>query len=103
MRRSCAGMKRATGVRGSEAPSWQEGGPGKIRYGGIASGTGFERVTRFAIAQLALQPAVELGWGWRAQAQINWDGDLDEIVDPSPDHDPVRIVEGFFRRDWSDE
>ena len=86
-------------VRGSEVPSWQEGGPGKIRYGGIASGSGFERVTRFAIAQLALQPAYELGAGWRAQAQINWDGDLDENGDTSPDHDPVRIVEGFARRD----
>jgi hypothetical protein len=88
-------------VRGSEAPSWQEGGPGKIRYGGISAGTGFERVTRFAIAQLALQPAVELAWGWRAEAQINWDGDLDDRGDTSPDHDPVRIVEAFVRRDWA--
>jgi hypothetical protein len=90
-------------VRGSEAPSWQEDGPGKLRYGGIASGTGFERVTRFAIAQLALQPSLELGWGWRAEAQVNWDGDLDDRGDTSPDNDPVRIVEAFVRRDWADE
>mgnify|MGYP000184203205 CR=1 FL=1 len=89
-------------VQGSEVPSWQENGPGKIRYGGIADGAAFERVTRFAIAQLALQPAVEIGWGWRAEAQINWDGDLDEHGNTSPDHDPVRIIEGFVRRDWAD-
>jgi hypothetical protein len=90
-------------VRGSEAPSWQERGPGKLRYGGIETDGGFARVTRFAIAQLALQPALELGWGWRAEAQVNWDGDLDDRGTTSPDHDPVRIVEGFVRRDWADE
>src|SRR5581483_4545478 len=88
-------------ARGSEAPSWQEGGPGKLRYGGIATAGDFERVTRFAIAQLALQPAVELPWGWRAQAQLNWDGDVDDRGDTSPDHDPVRLVEAFVRKDWS--
>jgi hypothetical protein len=51
------------------------GGPGKLRYGGIATDDGgFERVTRFAIAQLALEPSVELPYGWRARAQVNWDG-----------------------------
>lgn len=90
-------------VRGSEAPSWQERGPGKLRYGGIVDDGSFTRVTRFAIAQLALQPALELGWGWRAEAQVNWDGDLDDRGDTSPDHDPVRIVEAFVRRDWARE
>jgi hypothetical protein len=87
-------------VRGSEAPSWQERGPGKLRYGGVLDDGAFDRVTRFAIAQLALQPALELGWGWRAEAQVNWDGDLDDRGETSPDHDPVRIVEAFLRRDW---
>jgi len=89
-------------VRGSEVPSWQEGGFGKLRYGGVVDDGRFERVTRFAIAQLALQPALELGFGWRAEAQVNWDGDLDDRGTTSPDHDPVRIVEGFARRDWPD-
>ncbi|HEY8514799.1 MAG TPA: hypothetical protein VIS07_04705 [Candidatus Binatia bacterium] len=90
-------------ARGSEAPSWQERGPGKLRYGGVVDDGRFERVTRFAISQLALQPSLELPWGWRAEAQVNWDGDLDDRGDTSPDHDPVRIVEAFLRRDWSHE
>lgn len=89
-------------VRGTEAPSWQERGPGKLRYGGLDEDGRFERTFRFAIAQLALQPSLELGAGWRASAQVNWDGDLDQHGDPSPDHDPVRIVEAFVHRDWGD-
>ena len=87
-------------ARGSEAPSWLEGGPGKLRYGGIADNGDFERVTRFAIAQLALEPAVQLPWGMVGHAQINWDGDIDDRGDTSPDHDPVRLVESYLRKDW---
>ena len=88
-------------VRGSEAPSWQEGGPGKLRYGGVQERDGgFERVTRFAISQLALEPSADLPWGMRAHVQINWDGDIDDRGDTSPDHDVVRLVEGFVRKEW---
>jgi hypothetical protein len=89
-------------VRGSEAPSWQEGGPGKLRYGGVVGDGEFRRTARFAISQLALQPAVDLPLTVRAQAQLNWDGDLDQDGETSPDHDPVRITEAFLRRDWAD-
>jgi hypothetical protein len=88
-------------VRGSEAPSWQEGGPGKLRYGGIETDGGqFERVTRFAISQFALEPSADLPWDIRAHAQVNWEGDIDDRGDTSPDHDVVRLVEGYLRRDW---
>ena len=33
-------------ARGGEAPSWTDSGPGKTRYGGRSTDTGFERVTR---------------------------------------------------------
>jgi hypothetical protein len=90
-------------VHGTKAPSWQEGGPGTLRYGGVQLDNGrFERVTRFAISQLALEPSGDLPWGVRLHAQVNWDGDIDDRGDTSPDHDPVRLVEGFLRRDWGD-
>lgn len=88
-------------VRGSEAPSWQEGGPGTLRYGGIENDAGrFERVTRFAISQFALEPWAALPWDMRLQAQVNWDGDIDDRGDTGPDHDVIRLVEGYVRRDW---
>lgn len=90
-------------VRGSQAPSWQEGGPGKLRYGGIQlDNGGFERVTRFAISQLALEPSAELPWGAHFHAQVNWDGDVDDRGDTSPNHDVIRLIEGYVRRDWGD-
>ncbi len=46
-------------VRGGPAPSWTDSGIGKLRYGGKQVGTGpdahFERVTRLALAQLAIE------------------------------------------------
>lgn len=88
-------------VRGSEAPSWQEGGPGKLRYGGVQTSDGsFARVTRLAISQLALEPSAELPWDLRFHAQVNWDGDIDDRGDTSPDHDVVRLVEGYVRKEW---
>jgi hypothetical protein len=88
-------------VRGTEAPSWQEGGPGNLRYGGVRESNGnFERVTRFAISQLALEPSVDLPWGLRFHWQVNWDGDIDDRGNTSPDHDVVRIIEGYLRKDW---
>jgi hypothetical protein len=88
-------------VRGTQAPSWQEGGPGNLRYGGVQESDGsFERVTRFAISQLAVEPSADLPWGMRFHAQVNWDGDIDDRGDTSPDHDVVRLIEGYLRRDW---
>jgi len=88
-------------ARGSEAPSWQEGGPGKLRYGGVETASGgFERVTRFAISQFALEPSAILPWDLRFHAQVNWDGNIDDRGDTSPDHDVIRLVEGFVRKEW---
>jgi hypothetical protein len=88
-------------VRGSEAPSWQEGGPGKLRYGGVQNGNGsFSRVTRFAISQFALEPAADLPWDMRFHAQVNWEGDVDDRGDTGPDHDVIRLVEGYVRKEW---
>jgi hypothetical protein len=88
-------------VRGTQAPSWQEGGPGSLRYGGVQESDGRrERVTRFAISQLALEPSADLPWGLHAHAQINWEGDVDDRGDTSPDHDVIRLIEGYLRKDW---
>jgi hypothetical protein len=88
-------------VRGTQAPSWQESGPGTLRYGGVQENNGsFERVTRFAIAQLALEPSADLPWGVRFHAQLNWDGDVDDRGDTSPDHDVIRLIESYLRKEW---
>lgn len=39
----------------------------------------------------------------RAEAQVNWDGDVDDRGATSPDHDPVRLVEAFLRRAAADQ
>lgn len=88
-------------VRGTRAPSWQEGGPGSLRYGGRVVNDGeLDRVARFAISQLALEPTANLPWGIRAHAQVNWEGDIDDTGDTSPNHDVMRLIEGYLRRDW---
>ncbi len=71
-------------VRAGPAPSWKDRGPGKTRYGGVDDDGHFERVTRFAIAQLALEPEARLPWGIAAHAQVNWDGDVDDRGDVGP-------------------
>src|SRR5437867_4090614 len=58
-------------------PSVFAGGPGKTRYGGSIENGESETITRFAVSQFALQPAVTLPWGIRAEAQLNWDVDID--------------------------
>jgi hypothetical protein len=88
-------------ARSSEAPSWQEKGFGKIRYGGVVNGDGtFSRVTRFAISQLAVEPSADLPWDMRFHAQVNWDGDIDDRGNTGPDHDVVRLIEGYVRKEW---
>lgn len=89
-------------VRAGEAPSWMDRGPGKTRYGGIDDDGQFERVTRFAISQLALEPGGKLPWDVRLHAQVNWEGDVDDQGDVDPDHDAPRLVEGWLRREWAD-
>jgi hypothetical protein len=90
-------------ARGSEAPSWQEKGPGKIRYGGVVNGDGsLSRVTRFAISQLAIEPSGDLPWDMRFHAQVNWDGDIDDRGNTGPDHDVIRLIEGYVRKEWGD-
>jgi hypothetical protein len=87
-------------VRPGRAPSWVNRGPAKTRYGGERNDAGgFERVTRFALSQLALEPSASLPWGIRAHAQLNWEGDVDEEGDGDGDEAP-RLIEGWFRREW---
>ena len=87
-------------------PSVLEGGPGKTRYGGIIeNGREAETITRFAVSQFALQPIASLPWGIRAEAQLNWDIDIDTNGDWGAYTNAPRLVEGWLRREWggSDE
>jgi hypothetical protein len=88
-------------VRAGRAPSWMDRGPGKTRYGGVDDDGDFERVTRFAISQFALEPQGQLPWGVVLQAQVNWEGNIDDRGDVSPTHDVIRLVEGFLRKEGS--
>ena len=88
-------------IRSSEAPSWQDRGPGTLRYGGVTESDGsFGRVTRYAISQFALEPSAQLPWGIQAQAQLNWEGDIDDHGDSSPADNEIRLIEAFLRKDW---
>ncbi len=78
---------------GSNAPSWTDRGPGKLRYGGRATATGFEHVTRLAVAQLALEFGATLPWDITARAQLNWEH---ETVNA----DRPLLVEAFLRKEW---
>jgi hypothetical protein len=80
-------------ARGPAAPSWTDGGPGKTRFGGRATPQGFERVTRLALAQLALEAGAALPGDWRAKLQLNVQGDI------AGDYDPW-IAEATLRREW---
>jgi hypothetical protein len=83
-----------------KAPSWMNRGPGKTRYGGERNDAGgFERVTRFALAHLALEPSASLPWQVRAHAQLDWEADLEDDGDLNRDGSP-RLIEGWFRREW---
>ena len=83
-------------ARGPEFPSWTDSGPGKLRFGGRASDSGFEHVTRVELAKLALQFGASLPWGIRAQAQANVQPDLADGYEPW-------LVEAFLRKEWGDE
>ena len=83
-------------AEGAAAPSWTDHGPGKTRYGGRAVDAGFERVTRVALSQLAVQFGAALPWGVRAQAQANVQPDLADGYEPW-------LIEAFLRREWNAE
>jgi hypothetical protein len=83
-------------ARGGSAPSWTDHGPGKTRYGGRATDSGFERVTRLALAQFAVQVGASLPWGMRAQVQANVQPDV------ADDYEPW-LIEAFLRKEWAAE
>ena len=82
-------------ARGGEAPSWTDYGPGKTRYGGRSTDTGFEHVTRVELAQLALELGAALPWDMRAQAQLNVQNDI------AGDYTPW-LVEANLRKEWGE-
>lgn len=80
-------------VRGGRASSWTDRGPGKTRYGGRTAAQGLERVTRLALAQLALEAGGILPWGIVPHAQLNWEPDI------SHDDRPL-LIEAYLRKEW---
>jgi hypothetical protein len=88
-------------VRQGPAPSWLEGGPGKTRYGGVVTDGSFERVTRFAVAQAALQPSAALPYDIRAFAQLNWNVDVAFDGNVGAYNGWPLLIEAGFRKEWS--
>jgi hypothetical protein len=80
-------------ARGGSAPSWTDLGPGKTRYGGKDTESGFERTTRFVMSQLAIELSASLPWGMRAHAQVNVQPDLADDWDPW-------LIEAWLRKEW---
>lgn len=80
-------------VRGGSAPSWTDLGPGKTRYGGDSTASGFERVTRGVMSQLAIEVGAALPWGIRAQVQLNVQPDI------AGDWNPW-LTEAILRKEW---
>ena len=87
-------------VRQGPAPSWMEGGPGKTRYGGVFEDNGFERITRFAVSQFALEPAATLPYDIRAFAQINWNVDVAFDGNVGAYNTWPLLIEAGFRKEW---
>ena len=83
-------------VSGGPAPSWTDGGPGKMRYGGSFTDSGFQRATRVVMSQAALQVGAFLPWGLRAQAQVNIEPDIADNYKPW-------LIEATLRKEWGDE
>ncbi len=80
-------------VRAGPAPSWTDGGPGKTRYGGRSTDSGFERATRTVLSELALEVGASLPWSVRAQAQVNIQPDIADNYRPW-------LVEALLRKEW---
>jgi hypothetical protein len=83
-------------VRAGPAPSWTDSGPGKLRYGGKVTASGFERTTRLALSQLAFEVGATLPWEIRAQAQVNFEHDL-------ADNDEPWLIEAILRKEWGSD
>jgi hypothetical protein len=75
-------------------PSWTDGGPGRTRFGGRSTASGFERDTDLVLAQFALELSASLPWGIRAQAQANVQPDIADSYEPW-------LVEAFLRKEWA--
>jgi hypothetical protein len=86
-------------VRAGPAPSWTDTGAGKLRYGGkvvhTSEGPRFERVTRFTLSQLAIEVGATLPGNLRAQAQINFEPDIADGMEPW-------LIEAILRKEWGD-
>jgi hypothetical protein len=82
-------------VGAGPATSWTDSGFGKLRYGGKATASGFERTTRLTLSQLALELGATLPWEIRAQAQVNFEHDLAA-------NDAPWLVEAILRKEWGD-
>jgi hypothetical protein len=81
---------------GPEVPSWTDSGPGKTRFGGRATASGFEDVTRAELAELAIQFGAVLPWGLRAQLQVNIQHDVADGYEPW-------LMEALLRKEWGED
>jgi hypothetical protein len=82
-------------VRGGSAPSWTDFGPGKPRFGGESTASGFEHKTRFVLGQLAIEAGAALPWDVRAEAQINVQPDIADSYTPW-------LIDAFLRKEWGE-
>ncbi|MGH8007372.1 MAG: hypothetical protein ACREQ3_10215 [Candidatus Binatia bacterium] len=82
-------------ARGGRAPSWMDRGPGKTRYGGRATPEGLNKITRFTLAQLALEVGGTLPWELTSHAQMN----LETAAD---DEDRPLLIEAYLRKEWGE-
>jgi len=80
-------------ARGGRAPSWMDRGSGKTRYGGRATPEGLNKITRFALSQLALEAGGTLPWGLMPRVQINLETAMD-------DEDRPLLIEASLRKEW---
>jgi hypothetical protein len=82
------------------APSANDRGLGKWRYGGARTDGGSERVVRFALAQFALEPSAVLPGDIRAHLQLNWEADIDDRGNFGEQDDWPRLIEASLRKEW---
>ncbi len=81
-------------VSGGPAPSWTDEGPGKMRYGGRYTASGYERATRLVLSRLAIEPGASLPWGLRVEAQLNVQHDVADSYRPW-------LTEAIVRKEWA--
>jgi hypothetical protein len=79
-------------AEGGPAPSWTDGGPGKLRYGGSYTASGFESTTRVALSELVVEAGALLPGDMRAQIQLNVQPDIANGYRPW-------IVEAILRKE----